>query len=350
MVQGKDTVSKNKEINSDAKRPAGKLTVVLSVFLVLFILASAVLGVMLYDKSHRLTGLEEAHSRLNSEYQQLNETLEKTQSDLQFYQSELSRVESSAAEAAKAHEEKVSELNENIKALESQMSEMQMIIDQHVAVPVLAGGVVVNKCYLTFDDGPSDNTNKILDILKEKQVKATFFVVGTGKLDYIKRIHEEGHAVGLHSNTHVYATIYSSGEAFFNDINVLGDKVEQLIGYRPDIIRFPGGSSNTISKKYQNGIMSRLAELVTQRGLRYFDWNVDSGDAASNSVPARTIVDNIKAGANGKGDICILMHDSGSKHTTVQALPEIIDYLKSQGYVFDTLSQDSGIFQHNILN
>ncbi|HHW45455.1 MAG TPA: polysaccharide deacetylase [Clostridiales bacterium] len=350
MVQGKDTVTESIELNSDKKKPASKLAAVLGIFLVLAILASAVLGTMLYDKNNRLIELEGAHSRLNDEYRQLNAELEKTQSDLDFYKSELSRAESSAAEAAKAHEEEVNSLNESIKALESRISEMQMIIDQHVAVPALAGNGAAHKCYLTFDDGPSDNTYKILDILKENQVKATFFVVGTSKLEYIKRIHEEGHAIGLHSDTHSYAAIYSSEEAFFNDLNSLAGKVEQIIGFRPDIIRFPGGSSNTISRKYQNGIMSKLTNSVTQMGLRYFDWNVDSGDAASNSVPARVIINNIKSGVSGKGDICILMHDSGSKRTTVEALPAIIDYLKSLGYIFDVLSQNSGVFQHNVLN
>ena len=102
-------------------------------------------------------------------------------------------------------------------------------------------------CYLTFDDGPSDNTLKILDILKRANAKASFFVIGTSKLDYIKRIHNEGHTVALHANNHDYSKIYKSEEAYFKDLNAIAAKVKKITGVDSKIIRFPGGSSNTIS-------------------------------------------------------------------------------------------------------
>lgn len=348
MVQGKDEITQNIEFETDDKKHFNKWTAVLGICLVIAILASSVLGIMLYQTSDKLKSMEENYNSLAAEHQLLNSTLEQTESDLEEYKSELSKAVSSAKETENSYQSEIKELQDSINSLNSQINSMQTVIEQYTAIPAMADAS--KRCYLTFDDGPSDNTYKILDILKEKQVKATFFVVGTGKLDYIKRIHEEGHAIGLHSDTHAYAKIYSSQEDFFNDLDSLGNKVEQLVGYRPDIIRFPGGSSNTVSRKYKTGIMSSLVEAVSQRELRYFDWNVDSGDASSNSVPAQTIINNIKSGATGKNNICILMHDTQSKVSTVQALPEVIDHLKAMGYTFDVLSRDSEIFHHSINN
>ena len=134
--------------------------------------------------------------------------------------------------------------------------------------------------YLTFDDGPSNYTEDILNILDKYDVKATFFVTCSGSLDkYAKKIIEKGHTLGLHTCTHRYNTIYSSEENYFNDLNSISNKVEELTGYKSKYIRFPGGSSNTISR-FNKGIMTRLTQKVTEDGYKYYDWNIDSGDAA----------------------------------------------------------------------
>lgn len=206
-------------------------------------------------------------------------------------------------------------------------------------------------CYLTFDDGPSDNTLKILDILDRYNAKATFFVIGnTGKLDYVKQIHARGHVVGLHSDTHRYEIIYRSTDAYFADLDAISSKVEQLIGIKSKIIRFPGGGSNGVSKQYCKGIMTRLTNQVKAKGYAYFDWNVSSGDASGNNVPANQLVSNVLTQAKNKNSICVLMHDNAAKKTTVEALPAMLEGLASMGYRFEGLTVNSNGYWHHVNN
>lgn len=205
-------------------------------------------------------------------------------------------------------------------------------------------------CYLTFDDGPSDRTPEILDILERYEVKATFFVVGSAKLQYLPRIAEKGHAIGLHLNTHDYSKIYKSTTAYFDDLNLLSDKVYDKIGIHPKIVRFPGGGSNGVSKKYSKGIMTRLTSQVMIKGYAYFDWNVDSTDASGKDVPKEKIVSSVLTAAEKKNSICVLMHDTASKHTTVEALTEIIVGLQKQGYTFKALDEKCYGYHHTVKN
>ncbi len=205
-------------------------------------------------------------------------------------------------------------------------------------------------CYLTFDDGPSDRTLEILKVLDEYDAKATFFVIGTSKLQYLPQIVEKGHAIGLHSNTHKYDVIYKSTDSFFEDLNSLSDKVYDIVGIRSKVIRFPGGSSNGISKQHNKGIMTRLTSQVQIKGYAYFDWNVDSGDAANNNVTADKIVNNVLSQAANKNSICVLMHDLGSKKATVEALPEILKGLRGMGYRFEALNETVYGYHHAVKN
>lgn len=196
-------------------------------------------------------------------------------------------------------------------------------------------------CFLTFDDGPCDNTGEILRILKEKDAKATFFVTNqTSAKDhrhYLKKIVADGHAIGIHTATHDYNKIYKSETAFFNDFNEIGNIIKEEVGYFPKITRFPGGSSNSYS------LTKQLVYKVYEKGYQYFDWNVSSGDAAGIKVPT-TIAANVINGAKGKDSICVLMHDL---HTaTAQALPAIIDGLRAQGFVFMPLTVDNYGYHH----
>lgn len=204
--------------------------------------------------------------------------------------------------------------------------------------------------YLTFDDGPSQNTKKILDILDKYDAKATFFVTGTNPScnNYIQEAYNRGHSIGLHTYTHDYASVYSSVENYFNDLDKIGDMVESLTGHRSNIIRFPGGSSNTISANYTKGIMSLLVKEVRNRGYQYFDWNCDSTDASGNNVPVDQLVSNATSASNQY--INILMHDTDAKDTTVEALPKILEHYKKQGYVFRKLEKDSYAPHHGINN
>lgn len=205
-------------------------------------------------------------------------------------------------------------------------------------------------CYLTFDDGPSANTLKILDILNKYGVKATFFVINSADIGYVKNIYEAGHTVGLHTATHNYSQIYASTDAYFNDLQQISDKVESIIGIKPTVMRFPGGSSNKVSAKYCGGIMTRLVSLVQERGYSYFDWNVASGDADSNTPSYTYIRNNVLNSAKNKNSACVLMHDSSVKTTTVQALPEIIEGLTAMGYRFEALTPETYGYHHRNLN
>lgn len=203
--------------------------------------------------------------------------------------------------------------------------------------------------YLTFDDGPSANTKKILDILDKYNAKATFFVTGNGQKynSYIKEAYEKGHTIGLHSYCHEYDIIYSSVDAYFNDLTKIGDMVKDIIGFTPHYIRFPGGSSNKVSKKYCTGIMSVLSKEVIKKGYQYYDWNCGTGDAEGNNIPTQTIIRN----STKKDDynIVMLAHDTDAKDTTVQALPSIIEYYKNKGYVFKAIDDES-FYAHQSLN
>ena len=206
--------------------------------------------------------------------------------------------------------------------------------------------------YLTFDDGPSNSiTPKILDILKEEEVKATFFVVaGCNNFNkLIKREYDEGHTIALHSYSHKYDKIYIGIDEYFKDLNQIRDKVYNITGEYSNIIRFPGGSSNTVSKKYFNGIMSKLAIEVTNKGYHYFDWNVSSGDAGEVSSSSQ-VYQNVTNNLRHNRDNIILMHDFENNHYTLNALKDIIQYGKNNGYIFEKITMNTQEVHHQIRN
>lgn len=189
--------------------------------------------------------------------------------------------------------------------------------------------------YLTFDDGPSSKTEGILETLKEKDVKATFFVVpkGTGESDdRLKKIAEAGHTIGIHSKTHDYKKIYASVEAFLEDFNAAYQEVVQATGIRPTVFRFPGGSKNS----YNKAIYDELVAEMTRRGFVFYDWNVSSEDAAGKTT-ADSVYDSVAATLKSRQHAQVLLHDSGDKKATAEALPRIIDLLKEKGYTFASL-------------
>ena len=179
--------------------------------------------------------------------------------------------------------------------------------------------------YLTFDDGPSYLTGKILDILDSENIKATFFFFFFS--DYVKRAYNICNTIALHTYS-----VYNS------------------IGIHPKIIRFPGGSSNTISKNYSNGIMSRLTNEVINRGYTYFDWNVDSNDAGGDGYNSSKIYNNVISGLSHSKTNIVLMHDSESHSASVDALRNIIKYGKNNGYTFKAITSDTPIVRHGVNN
>lgn len=189
-------------------------------------------------------------------------------------------------------------------------------------------------CYLTFDDGPTKNvTPQILDILKEKDVKATFFILG--KLaevngDILKRENKEGHLVANHTYSHDYAYLYTSPENLVNDIKKNQELLKRILGEEPSkIVRFPGGSFN--KKSFQR--------KINEEGYHFVDWNCLNGDAEALNVPEDKLFNNVKNSMGSQKHIVILMHDASTKQTTVRSLSRIIDYIKEQGYVFKTLDE-----------
>ena len=201
--------------------------------------------------------------------------------------------------------------------------------------------------YLTFDDGPGGHTARLLDILAKYNVKATFFVTGSGSDDLIKREYDEGHAVGLHTFSHNYSYIYSSVDNFFADLTAVQNRVESITGQKSFLMRFPGGSSNTISRRYdgKTRIMSKLVQEVENRGFTYFDWNITSGDAGD-TTSTDAIYENVtkRFGASS----IVLQHDT--KGFSVDAVERIIQYGLDNGYLFMKLDANSPTAHHSVNN
>ena len=198
--------------------------------------------------------------------------------------------------------------------------------------------------YLTFDDGPSALTPELLDELNQNHVKATFFVVGLNAEKYpdtLKQMTRDGDVIGVHSWTHNYAYIYKNTENFFTDFNQLKVYINQLTGICPSICRFPGGTNNTICRRYnRKHIMRRIVRQVHGMGFQYYDWNVSSGEASAVPPSESAIVTNVTTQCQDKNTAVILFHDTDNKNY-VKAVPQIIVKLRSEGFLFETLSPHS---------
>ena len=208
---------------------------------------------------------------------------------------------------------------------------------------VMPNGKVI---YLTFDDGPSEYTIPLLDLLKRYGVKATFFVTGSGSNGELWRMYKEGHSIGMHTMTHDYDSIYASEEAFFNDLYAIQDVIYRNTGLKPTLMRFPGGGSNLVSSKNE-GIMTRLAQAVQDSGFQYFDWNVDSNDAGG-AVQRKTVAANVIDGISKNRVSVVLQHDIHGY--SVAAVEDIIIWGLENGYRFLPLTETSPTMHHTVLN
>lgn len=204
----------------------------------------------------------------------------------------------------------------------------------------------VHKVYLTFDDGPSANTEEILDILDRYDVKATFFVVGKESewaKDALVQIVERGHTLGMHSYSHKYAEIYNSVEDFSADFEKLRSYLEEVTGVTSNIYRFPGGSSNTVSRLDMHEFM----DYLDSQDVCFYDWNISSGDAGNGVLSVAELVRNSTGEIEQWNTSIILMHDSEDKHTTVEALPTIIEnILAMEDTVILPITEDTAPVQH----
>ncbi|MCR4951463.1 MAG: polysaccharide deacetylase [Solobacterium sp.] len=208
--------------------------------------------------------------------------------------------------------------------------------------------------YLTFDDGPSKNTRTLLDVLKKyPKVKVSFFVVNQAT-KYVPLIEEEaaqGHTVAVHSYTHDYSKIYTSSSAYWADFDKMNAVVQKYTGKKTTLFRFPGGSSNTVSRRYCKGIMTKLSKEAGQKGYTYFDWNVSSGDAGetkSTDQVYKNVINGIKSNTRKGRASVVLQHDS--KSYSVAAVERIIKWGLENGYTFKALTKNSPTAHHHLNN
>lgn len=239
----------------------------------------------------------------------------------------------------------------------SSETESEMIseaIEEEVNVPPVASGIEdannlaaqgdIHKVYLTFEDGPSENTGEILDILAQYDVKATFFVVGKEdeeSLALYKRIVEEGHTLGMHSYSNKYSVIYQSKEGFEEDFKRIQILLKETTGVDSLYYRFPGGSSNQIS----NVPMKDFIQYLNKEGVVYYDWNVSSGDA-SNAYSSDEIVANVTADVVKYKTSVVLLHDTAEKGATVEALGTLIEKLNEMGAQILPIDEDTSVIQY----
>ena len=218
-------------------------------------------------------------------------------------------------------------------------------------IDIPTGGTVIEPngktIYLTFDDGPSEHTARLLDILNKYGVKATFFVVSGSHHDMITRAHQEGHAIGIHAYEHRYSKLYASDEAFYADLNEMQDLIVELTGEKTMLTRFPGGSSNTVSSAYNKGIMTRLTKSLREKGYQYFDWNVDSNDAGG-AQTADEVFENVTKGVEKYTNSVVLQHDT--RGFSVDAVERIIAWGLCNGYTFRALDINSPGCHHGVNN
>lgn len=201
------------------------------------------------------------------------------------------------------------------------------------------------KVYLTFDDGPSDKTGEVLDILNENNVKATFFVIGKedkNSLKMYQRIVNEGHTLGIHTYSHDYKNIYKSVKAFTNDFDRIYNLLYKTTQVKPKFYRFPGGSSNTVSHLD----MKEFIKVINEKDMIYYDWNVVNGDATGKKYTVNQMINFVLSDVKRYENSVVLMHDAADKDMTIETLPKIIKKLKKEKVNLLPINETSKVIQH----
>lgn len=195
--------------------------------------------------------------------------------------------------------------------------------------PTFAFAQEQKEIYLTFDDGPSTKvTNRILDILKEEDVKATFFIVSDRaetRTETLRRIAQEGHTLGVHSKSHEYSEIYASDEALMRDVDACAAFIERTVGVTPHVYRFPGGGTR---------FRERQTKLLENKGYRVVGWNAVCGDEEIPGASEEILYETAVKTSASKKPVVLLLHDSATHMATANALPRIIAHFREAGYVF----------------
>lgn len=200
--------------------------------------------------------------------------------------------------------------------------------------------------YLTFDDGPGKYTDDLLEILAKYDIKATFFTCGNGLPELVTKIYEAGHTVGIHCRNHNYKEVYASEEAYFEDLFYMQDFIYECTGERTTLVRFPGGSSNTVSS-FNPGIMTRLTEQLEQTGFQYFDWNVSSGDSGTKDTEA--ILQKMISETEKRKCVMLLQHVETRKFS-LDAVEDYIVWAIDHGYTFMKVDETSPRMHHTVAN
>lgn len=229
----------------------------------------------------------------------------------------------------------------------SEVTRSVYVFEKQMEVDVINPGNKV--VYLTFDDGPCAYTSQLLDILDKFGVKVTFFVTNQ-RPDYVNLIGEayrRGHTIALHTYSHSYEDIYRSEEAYYADLQKIHDLVVAQTGVEPKIVRFPGGTSNAISKKYCVGIMTKLSQGLAYRGYLYCDWNVSSGDAGG-ATTASQVATNVINGIKNCNVSVVLQHDI--KKFSVEAVEQIVAWGLANGYTFLPMTENTPMVHHGVNN
>ena len=282
------------------------------------VLASICLGFLLHGTRVRLGALEAEREEMQSRIDELSTRVDNLQKSITSYEEEQKETPAAAD-----------------TVLETENSGQDIVT-----------GDGIKRVYLTFDDGPSRNTEEILDILAEYQVKATFFVIGDTSEEakaLYRRIVNEGHSIGVHSYSHRYHEIYASEEAFFEDFYLMSDYIYDVTGVRTDICRLPGGSSNTVSKIDMAAVVDRL----NAQGITCYDWNISGGDADGHGLSAEQIALNVISGVDTFQTSIVLLHDGKDKAQTVSALRMILDELTGREELeIEPITEETPIILH----
>jgi len=247
--------------------------------------------------------------------------------------------------AKQNHNKKILAQNKEENVL-NEVTQQAIVQKEERSLPILTPGAqdyIKNiyrqnekKVYLTFDDGPSKTvTPLILDLLKQENIKATFFVLGSRvelNPDLVKREYEEGHYIANHGYSHTYSSIYSSIDSILNEYTTTQNAIRNAIGvpeYNCNLFRFPGGS---VGGKYQQ-VKAEAKSVLEQNGIAYLDWNALTNDAAG-AKTKEAMMQNLIANIENKNTVVVLMHDAGDKILTYEVLPEIIQLFRERGYTF----------------
>lgn len=342
--------TKRERIEERIKRRKKTKMIIALVVLVLIFLIITCLGIMSRKRDESQSDVSESSKEEYKEnYTKIPETILPTV-DSDMVTRVPSKTETPTQEPDKENTTKEPDKENNTQEPDKENNTQEPEVEvtpEPVIIPELEKSDPDNpkRVYLTFDDGPSVNTPRILDILKEYNVKATFFVNGKTtdfSKEMYKRIVDEGHTLAMHSYSHSYEDIYASVNAFSKDINKLADYLEEVTGVRPKYYRFPGGSSNNNTKVS----IKKLIKHLNSKGIRYFDWNVQNSDAQARVLSKEELVANVVTGVNRYQDSIVLMHDARSKDNTVESLPILIERLQQSGAQILPIDDDTPSIVH----